>query len=175
MRPIFKFAFVPMLCLVGVPVSAAPIEFVSGTGQETVTAPAFPLTQASSDDGDAAQDMERMAQAMTNPKMQDGVAHMVENMTNMMLHLPVGQFAQVIEKSQPHLMKKHIRSDATLADLAGRDSKDMPEKLGKESRNMMAMMGGFTKAFATMLPEFEKIGKEMGAEMEAGLKQASND
>jgi hypothetical protein len=171
MRPTLKFAFIPLLCVIAVPALAAPVEFVSGTGQESIAAPALPFADAPVDDGDTAQDMERMADVMANPKMQDSVAHMVEGMTNMMLHLPVGQFAEAIEKARPGSMKKRIRSDATLADLAGRDGKNLPEKLGKESRAMMVMMGGFTKAFATMLPEFEKIGKEM----EAGFKQASTD
>jgi hypothetical protein len=29
----------------------------------------------------------------------------------------------------------------------------------------MKMMGGFTKAFASMMPEFEKMGREMEAAM----------
>jgi hypothetical protein len=182
MRPITKFAFLPVFSLVLLPVSAtplmaqdavkaAPIEFVTGTGPANAvnnTAPALALAEAPVLDDNSAEDMERMAAKMADPKMQDSVAHMVEGMTEMMMHLPVGQFTDAIEKARPGSIKKRLRGDATLADLAGRDAKNLPEKLGKESRTMMAMMGGFTKAFATMLPELEK----MGAEMEAGFKDA---
>ncbi len=182
MRPISRFAFVPVLCLVALPASAAPVleqsaeravplEFVSGTGTvDSATAPTLSFAEPAAEKS-SAQDMEHMAEMMANPKMQDSVAHMVEGMTNMMMHLPVGQFADAIEKARPGSIKKRIRSDATLADLAGRDGKDLPEKLGKESRAMMAMMGGFTKAFATMLPEFEKMGQQM----EEGFKKAGKE
>jgi hypothetical protein len=185
MRPIIKLAFVPVFSLVALPASAAPalvqnavdtapIEFVAGAGTadaSPVLANASAFADPVADETSSAEDMERMAQTMADPKMQDSVAHMVEGMTNMMMHLPVGQFAEAIEKARPGSMKKRIRSDATLADLAGRKGKDLPEKLAKESRAMMAMMGGFTKAFATMLPEFEKMGEEM----EAGFKKAGKD
>jgi hypothetical protein len=100
--------------------------------------------------------------------MQDGVAAAVETMTSTMMRLPVGQFAEAIENARPGTVNKRIRRDATIADLAGRDARYLPEELGARSREAMGMMSGFARAFAVMMPEFERMGREM----EDGFKAA---
>ena len=58
-----------------------------------------------------------------------------------------------------------IREDATVADLAGRDAERLPSELGKGSRQMMTMLSGFASAFATMVPEFEAMGRDLERSM----------
>jgi hypothetical protein len=137
------------------PAAAQDIVFVSGTGDQAGVA-AFD-DEAAGDEGG----MIEMADKMADPAMQDGVAVAVETMTATMMRLPVGQFAEVIENARPGTVGKRIRRDATIADLAGRDAEYLPEKLGDSSRQMMGMMGGFARAMAVMMPEFERMGKEM--------------
>jgi hypothetical protein len=179
MRPI-KFTVLSVLALAAMPLISAPvmaddfsaIQFVPGTGADTgesaSTAIAAPFADDASPRGDSAQEMNDMADTLANPRMQDGVANMIEKMTATMLRMPVGQIAAAVEKAAPGTVKKRIPSDATIADLAGRDARDLPENLGDKSRAMMGMASGFAKAFAVMLPEFEKMGKEM----EASFKEA---
>jgi hypothetical protein len=175
MRPI-KFTVLSVLALAAMPLISAPVmaddfsnvQFVPGTGEGASTAIAAPFADDASPRGDSAQEMNDMADTLANPRMQDGVANMIEKMTATMLRMPVGQIAAAVEKAAPGTVKKRIRSDATIADLAGRDARDLPENLGEKSRVMMGMASGFAKAFAVMLPEFEKMGKEM----EASFKEA---
>jgi hypothetical protein len=62
-------------------------------------------------------------------------------------------------------MKNRISDDAVLADIAGPDAKQIPAMLGEQSRVAMTMMGGFAQAFASMMPQFKKMGDEMQTAM----------
>ena len=157
--------------------AAEPILFVSGTGEAVATevqselppvlpyaAPfADPKSDRGADRTDAQADLNAVANKLANPKMQDGVANMVERMTEKMLDLPIGKFVAAIEKSVPSANKgrRRIRANDTLADIAGRDADRLPDQLADGSRQMMGMMSGFAAAFATMIPEFEKLGRDM--------------
>lgn len=152
----FLFAL-PLLALAA-PAAAQDVVFVTGTGEQ-MSADAFDEQQANNTDSET--EITEMADKMSDPAMQDGVAAAVEHMTEAMMRMPVGQFAEAIEKARPGTVNKRIRRDATIADLAGRDSEYLPEKLGDGSRQMMGMMSGFARAFAVMMPEFEKMGREM--------------
>jgi hypothetical protein len=106
-----------------------------------------------------------MAEDLADPRVQNGVAAMVERIGETMLDLPVGKFAAAVEKARPGTIEKRIREDATVADLAGRDAERLPRELGKGSRQMMNMLSGFASAFATMMPEFEAMGRDLERSM----------
>jgi hypothetical protein len=146
-----------------------PVQFVSGTGEGPgiempVVAPVAAQGFAADKD-DAQADMTKMAEQLADPRMQDSIAAVVERMSQTMMNLPVGKFASAIEKAAPAAMKgkgkKRIRESDTVADLAGRDADRIPSDLAKGSKQMMGMLSGFAAAFATMIPEFEKMGKEL--------------
>jgi hypothetical protein len=154
--------------------AAEPIRFVPGTGEAVIsdsTLPdgsadlpvAAPFADQRADRSDTQAELNAVADKLSNPKMQDGVANMVERMTESMLDLPIGKFAAAMEKSVPGATRgrKRIRANDTLADIAGRDAEGLPDQLADGSRQMMGMMSGFAAAFATMIPEFEKISRDM--------------
>jgi hypothetical protein len=156
------------------------IEFVSGTGdsmdvEQLVDEPA-PMAFADdrAEKGDTQAEMTALADKLADQRMQDGVANMVGRMTERMMDLPVGKFAAAIEKARPGTVKRGVRADATVADLAGRDAERLPGELAKGTRQMMGMMSGFAAAFASMLPKFEKLGEEMEKSFE-DIKDASRD
>lgn len=134
------------------------VVFVSGVGESAVDEPSAPPSLA---DSDSEAEIRNLGDKMSDPSIQAGVAAMVEQMASTMMQLPVGNFAAAIENARPGTVRKRIRRNATIADLAGRDAEDLPEELGYRSREMMGMMGGFANAFAVMLPEFKKMGREM--------------
>jgi hypothetical protein len=143
------------------------IIFVPGTGEvlaDESSAPA-PFADERAEPRNSQAEMMALAEKLSNPRMQDGVAQMIGNMTDKMLDLPVGKFAAAIEKPIPGSTRsrngRHIRENDTLADLAGRDADRLPSKLADGSRQMMGMMSSFAEAFATMIPEFEKLSREM--------------
>jgi hypothetical protein len=143
------------LVAIAAPVAAQDIVFVSGTGEQA------PISALHDETASSAAGMIKMADKMADPAMQDGVAAAIETMSATMMRLPVGQFAEAIEKALPGTVNKRIRRDTTIADLAGRDAEYLPEKLGDSSRQMMGMMGGFARAMAAMMPEFARMGREM--------------
>ena len=138
--------------------AAEPIVFVSGTGD-----PVFVDDNAQQQQKDAHAELNAVAAKLSNPQMQDGVANMVERMTENMLDLPIGKFMAAIEQSVPGANKgrKRIRANDTLADVAGRDADHLPDQLADNSRQMLGMMIGFAGAFADMVPEFEKVSRDM--------------
>jgi hypothetical protein len=140
------------------------IVFVAGAGnniEATDDDPVAPLQSSGKAD-----EINSIADKAADPVVQDKVAYMVEHMTNAMMRLPVGHFAAAIEDARPGTVKKHIRRDATVADLAGRDADTLPNELGDRSRQAMGMMSGFARAFAQMMPEIEKMGHDMEASFE---------
>ncbi len=147
------------------------ILFVAGTGEAAPVPAAEPMPApvarlaAPNDDRDAEAKLNAMAEELADPRMQDGVAAMVERMGETMLDLPFGKFAAAIEKARPGTMKKRIREDATVADLAGRDADRLPGELARGSRQMMTMLSGFASAFATMMPELEDMARDLEASM----------
>ena len=141
------------------------IIFAEGTG-ETVADGYAPLAASDAQSEQSEQsDMSAMADKLSDADLQDGVAFMAERMGETMMRLPIGKFASAIEKARPGTVRKRVREDATLADLAGRDARNIPALIGRESRTAMKMMSGFTKAFAGMMPEFEKLSREMAVTM----------
>jgi hypothetical protein len=189
MRPIVLFSRLSLTAVAAASLASAPaiasdIIYVPGTGEVAYAEDtATPITASLADDyssdyrtsdkrvpnsdasstdtSNAEADMLAMAEKLEDPDMQDGIAFMATRMGETMMSLPIGKFASAIEKARPGTVRKRMRDDATLADLAGRDAENIPEMLGKESRTAMKMMGGFTKAFAGMMPEFEKLGRDM--------------
>ena len=77
------------------------------------------------------------------------------------MNMRVGPLAEAIERARPGTVNRRIRRDSTVGDLAGRDADYLPERLGDGSREVMGMMGGFARAMASMMPEFERLGREM--------------
>jgi hypothetical protein len=180
MRPIHLFSRLSLTAIAAASLAAAPamandIIFAHGTGEVAYAEDAATPIPAALADYDAATEtrgannteanMLAMAEKLEDPAMQDGVAYMATRLGETMMRLPIGKFASAIEKTRPGTIGKRMREDATLADLAGRDAENIPAMIGKESRMAMKMMGGFTKAFASMMPEFEKMGREMEAAM----------
>ena len=143
--------------------AAEPIVFVSGTGDPVLSDDDF---QPYSDRSDTQDELNAVADKFSNPRMQDGIANMVERMTGHMLDMPIGKFVAAIEQSVPGTNRGRIRATDTLADVAGRDADRLPDQLADGSRQMMGMMSGLATAFATMIPEFKKISRDMDKSFE---------
>lgn len=148
--------------------AAEPIQFVSGTGEVADEPADLPVVlpyagTQSADRDDAQAELNKVADQLSSRKTQDGVATIVERVTGTMLDFPIGKFVAALEQSVPgaNKGKKRIRETDTVADIAGRDADDLPEKLANSSRDMMGMMSGLAAAFATMVPEFEKLSRDM--------------
>ena len=152
------FLFTLPLIAMAAPAAAQDIVFAPGTGQQAFDSKieSEPLHNPAGD-----QSIFELADKLADPAVQDGVSAAIERMTSTMVELPIGRFAAAIEKARPGTVGKSIRRDTTVADLAGRDAEDLPEQLSNGSRQMMSMASGFARALAVMMPEFERMGRDM--------------
>jgi hypothetical protein len=150
---------------------AQPIQFVAGTGNSTMdeapadTASAMPFSDGRAEKDDMQAEIMALSDKMADPRVQDGVADMLGRMTQMMMKMPVGNFAAAVEKAVPgeklRVNGRRVRAGDTVADLAGRDGEKLPGQIDKGVHQAMGLMSGLTAAFATMLPEFQKMGEEL--------------
>lgn len=156
------------------------VEYVSGTGENIESGD---IQGEDVDRGvsepfagpDDESEILNVADKISDPVMQDGVAAAVERTTSAMMQIPIGPFVQAIENARPGTVNRRLRRDATVADVAGRDAEDLPERLGDSSREMMGMMGGFARAMAVMMPEFERMGREMEESVRAAKAAAKRN
>lgn len=156
------------------------VAFVTGTGEVSDTADVAyddnaytdPDPREYSDDDSS---LDELADKMTDGDRQDGVANSVERMSAALLDIRVGPLAAAIENARPGTVRRNVRRNTTIGDLAGRDSEYLPEELGARSREMMGMMGGFAQAMASMMPEFRRMGREMEASVRAAKDEARRD
>ncbi|MBL0922898.1 MAG: hypothetical protein IBJ12_00320 [Sphingomonadaceae bacterium] len=151
------------LFAVAAPAAAQDIIFVPGTGETVADDDAADVAIAHDDTAPVDRDDKfgDLADRFGDPAVQDGVAAVVERATGAMMNMNVGRFAQAIERARPGTVGRRIPSDATVGDLAGRDARYLPEELGERSREAMGMMSGLARAMAVMMPEFERMGREM--------------
>lgn len=131
------------------------IVFVAGTGAGATAERA----------GDAAAQLDGLADDLADPQVQNGVAAIVEQVGEKLLDIPVGKFAAAIERARPGTVDRSIPADATLSDIAGRDVARLPRELGDGSRQMLTMLSGFAAAFADMAPEFEDMARDIDARL----------
>jgi hypothetical protein len=169
MRSRYLLCALPLLAISAAPAAAQDVVFVSGTG-EPVAVEAIEEEYIASDERDT--DFADMADQIADPAVQDGVAAAIESATGAMMNLPIGQFAEAIERARPGTVNRRMRGDTTVADLAGRDARYLPEELGTRSREAMGMMSGFARAMATMMPEFERMGRDIEESFRAAKAEA---
>ncbi len=166
MRPISNINRLPAVAFAAslftaTPAFAGDIVFVPGTGEMAVASETIAAPSAIRAKRDTQADMIAVANRLEDPALQDGVAGIVESVTERMMQLPVGRFISAIEKARPGTIKRDIPEDATIADLAGSDADGLGAELGKQSRVAMNMMGGLTEALASMMPELEALGRDL--------------
>lgn len=168
MRHILCLFALPVIALT-TPVSAQDVVFVPGTGVENGAENGSSFDEPYEDEADNADvrtdprddDIDAIADRMSDPVMQDSIAYTVERMAGAVLALPIGGIAEAIETARPGTVRRTVRRDTTLGDLAGRDGDYLAEDLGDRSREMAGMMGGLARAAATMAPALAQMGREL--------------
>jgi hypothetical protein len=110
---------------------------------------------------DSSAEMIKMADEMARPENVEKISNLVEGIAGAMMQMPVGQMAATIEKASPGAIKNPIPANATVADLAGKDGDRLPQEFAAKTRDMMAMAGTFARVFAELMPQLERMGKEM--------------
>lgn len=113
----------------------------------------------------------RLADKMSDPAVQDDIAYAVEGATAAIMDLPVGRFAEAMERAVPGSVdRRRIHPDDRLGDLSGRDNRYLPQDMGDRTRSMMGAAGGMAQMFSAMLPEFKRLAGEMADRVEADVR-----
>ncbi len=120
---------------------------------------------------DSAAELRHTADRFADPATQEDVSHVIEALTGVVLDLPVGEFAEAIERARPGTVDEDINRNTRLGDLAGPEAERIPARVGNGTRASMAAMGGMMRAFADMLPELQKLGRDLEASVERARDQ----
>lgn len=113
------------------------------------------------DDTKSSAELRQIADNLSDPRMQRDMSNVVEAVTGAVLNLPVGEFAETIERTRPGTVNPDINRDTRLGDLTGPDGDRIPARAGDGARASMAAMGDMMRAFSDMLPELQKLGREI--------------
>ncbi len=114
----------------------------------------------------------KMVEQLNDPAFQDNMVSMMSGFMMAMMDLPIGQFAQAMDKAMPEDMRgddrfSAISPDTTLGDLARRDDPDFDRDAEAKMRRGTAMMGIIASEFGALLPQLQAIGNRMKRRMDA--------
>jgi len=114
----------------------------------------------------------KMVEQLNDPAFQDEMVAMMSGFMMAMMDLPIGQFAQAMDKAMPEDMRRDdgfsaIHPDTTLGDLARHDDPDFDRDAEAEMRRGTAMMGIIASEFGALLPQLQAIGNRMKRRMDA--------
>lgn len=112
-----------------------------------------------------------MIEKLNDPEFQEGLASMMGGFMSAMMDIPIGQFANSVERAIPENMRRggnlsNIDPDATVGDLAGRNDPDFERNMDSKMRQGTAMMGIMASEFGAFLPELRAMGERMKERME---------
>lgn len=171
MRAKFLLLALPFAAVTA-PVNAQEVTYAPGTGDVEYVdagAPEYDDTDAGYDDRAR---IDPIAGRLSDPMVQDSVAIMVETMAGAIMNMPIDGIAQAIETARPGTVRPSMRRGATVADVAGRDARYLPQELGDQSRAAVGMMGGVARAMANMMPAIENLGRDMQDQIDAAKQEA---
>lgn len=164
------------LVAVTAPASAQEVVFAPGTGAMEYVSADAPEYEDAPDYEDAGYDdqagMGPIAGRLSDPMVQDTVAIMVEGMAGAVMNMPIDGITEAIESARPGTVRRQYRRGATVADVAGRDARYLPQDLGDQSRAVVGMMGGVARAMANMMPALENLSRDMEDQIRAAKQEA---
>ena len=166
----------PLVAVIA-PASAQEVVFAPGTGETEYVSADAPEYADAPDYEDAGYDddqagMGPIAGRLSDPMVQDTVAIMVEGMAGAVMNMPIDGITEAIESARPGTVRRQYRRGATVADVAGRDARYLPQDLGDQSRAAVGMMGGVARAMANMMPALENLSRDMEDQIRAAKQEA---
>lgn len=109
---------------------------------------------------------ERAVATLNDPAMQDRMADTVTALVNAMMQMQVGPLAEAVAKIDPDSDAAYIPRDATVGDIAGRDSADA-DRMGDDVRAGTRMAGHAAAALAAYAPVLKDMARDLGAQWSA--------
>lgn len=138
-------------------------------------AAALPLAALALSQPAAAKPAERqlgeVSRQLGNPETQEAMAAVLSAMTRAMLQMDVSALGNAAEAMGDKHGARKFRKGTTLADLAGRDARDLPQDIRRKAPAVMGAMAGMAGAMEAMLPELAKVAEQMKQALPAGLPE----
>ena len=100
---------------------------------------------------------------------QQAMAGVLASLANAMLQMDVSAFGQAAEAMGDKRAARRLRKGTTLADVAGRDARAVPDQIRQKAPAMIGAMGAMAGAMEAMLPELAKVAEQMKGALPAGL------
>jgi hypothetical protein len=110
-----------------------------------------------------------VSRTLGNRETQEAMAGVLASLAKAMLQMDVSAFGQAAEAVGDKRTARQLRKGTTLADVAGRDARRLPEEIRRKAPAMVGAMGAMAGAMDAMLPELAKVAEQMKAALPAGL------
>jgi hypothetical protein len=107
----------------------------------------------------AQDDDPRIAERLSDPALQQGVASSIEVMSRVMMDLNVAPMLQAIERARggdPY----HVDPDTRLGDIAGPDADRVSQGMARAVPEMMGSMAGFAEGIEAMVPAMRAMADQ---------------
>ena len=98
------------------------------------------------------------------------MAAVLVSMTKAILQMDVSALGNAAEAMGDRRGARKFRRGTTLADVAGRDARDLPQDIRRKAPAVMGAMAGMAGAMEAMLPELAKVAEQMKQALPAGLR-----
>lgn len=110
-----------------------------------------------------------VSRTLGNRETQQAMAGVLASLANAMLQMDVSAFGQAAEAVGDKRAARKLRKGTTLADVAGRDARAVPDEIRRKGPAMIGAMGAMAGAMEAMLPELAKVAEQMRGALPAGL------
>ncbi|MDE2436046.1 MAG: hypothetical protein KGM49_07295 [Sphingomonadales bacterium] len=140
-----------------------------------------PLPAAAHDSArrdDAQRGLAEVEGRLSDPAAQRAIGDAMAGMMAAMLDMKAAPFLKAMDRmgasmgERPH--HRAIPDDATLGDLAGPETRHMPDEVARKAPAMMGAAGAMVGAMGEMLPQLEEMGKRMTEQMRRSIPQSAD-
>lgn len=122
----------------------------------------------------SAGNMPDFADRMNDPATQARIADAMSALTQALLAMPVGGFAEAMRKVDPDAAPGNIPRDATVRDMIGRDNPDLERNLDGKIRQGTRAAGAMAGAMAQMLPALKQAMRGVLEGMADGMDESAH-
>lgn len=114
----------------------------------------------------------RVAESLSDPRLQSAAAAAARAMSEAMLDLRVAPLVKAAEALRDPEFARAVDPDLTLGEIAGPRAAQVPDELSRRVPGMMGAMGAMAGTVDAMAPALMEMAREMGVAMSRAIDQA---
>ncbi|MEQ1509737.1 MAG: hypothetical protein ABL909_04955 [Sphingopyxis sp.] len=113
----------------------------------------------------------RALRQLQDPRNAEALGTIAEALARTLMSVEVGPLVDAVRKIDPNSDLANVDRDATLGEVAHVDARDAA-RLGDNAQAAGTMLAGMSRQLEVMLPMFEAMARDMGAQWERDWDQA---